>query len=611
MSPAPPYYRKPFDPEDPDQEQQGPPPVPPMRFNPPVPDGNIPNDAAPAMPDSAPPPVRTPSPAAPVGPPVATAKAPSNIPPTFKQRMLGGGPAPTSIMTPGINGAPPPVGGAPGALTLPTPPPVRQPGLLQKLGSAGLGFAAGYTNAAGRSHIDPQTLAAAKEGILHPGQAQKQAEYEQQMERVKAQAGMAKTQADIGKTTAETGHANAQTALTNAQIAEGKDRYMKVGDGIFDKQTGAWKTQPTSKVSQIQLSPDWSKKHAPMLQPDENGEYWIPSGAADTVLKQTSTPEVKTLEEAAARVLSDSTIPADQKQVRLKEIAVAHTLLHPATPVHDFQTDDKGNVTMVIADPSNPAGMQKIPVGKVGKSKTEPPAPIVLSPEAIKQGADLYRTTGQLPALGMGSSGATARGQIMNEAGRSGGNIADNKADYKAQTGSLSGLQKQYDNVMAFERTASSNLDVANELSKQVDRTGSPIINRWILAAKGQIQGDPDTRKFEAAVQTAANEYAKVVTNNGASGSVTDSARREYERILNSADSPQAFDAIVQLMKREMGNRRTGFEDQLKEIHSRGNTQPPAPSTHKIGDVVNIGGKSVKITAVHPDGTFDGDEVRR
>jgi hypothetical protein len=37
---------------------------------------------------------------------------------------------------------------------------------------------------------------------------------------------------------------------------------------------------------------------------------------------------------------------------------------------------------------------------------------------------------------------------------------------------------------------------------------------------------------------------------------------------------------------------------------------PGTSSGHNVGDTVRVGNKNVKITAIHHDGTFDGDEVK-
>ncbi len=58
--------------------------------------------------------------------------------------------------------------------------------------------------------------------------------------------------------------------------------------------------------------------------------------------------------------------------------------------------------------------------------------------------------------------------------------------------------------------------------------------------------------------------------------------------------------AILTALHRESG----------KAAKEAGTEAPTAKSGPKVGDVVNVGGKRVKIKALHGDGTFDGDEVK-
>jgi len=218
---------------------------------------------------------------------------------------------------------------------------------------------------------------------------------------------------------------------------------------------------------------------------------------------------------------------------------------------------------------------------------------VQLTPEAIEQNAKRYNETGVLPTLGMGAAGAPARTQILNKAAEKGGDIATNAQEYKATTATLSNLQKLHDNVLAFERTANLNADLALTASKDVDRTGSPLWNRAALAFKSGVwPGDPKVQAFKVAVQTFANEYAKVMTNNGSSGVVSDSARKEMADLFSMSQNPQQFEAGVRQAQKDMANRRAGLAGQLGEIRGRrgktgsgegsgvegGTTKPPLSS---------------------------------
>lgn len=198
-----------------------------------------------------------------------------------------------------------------------------------------------------------------------------------------------------------------------------------------------------------------------------------------------------------------------------------------------------------------------------------------MSPQTLDMAAQQYNTTGQLPTLGGGGVGALTKYQILNRAAQlasSNGDTANSlslqKASFAAGKDALNSLTTMKGNILAFENTASSNLDQAQKLSNQVDRTGSPVVNRWLLQAKGQYAGDPQTAAFEAAVETAANEYAKVVSSASGGGTTTDSAKAQANALLSSAQSPEQFAAVVAQLKTEMKNRESGLDQQINDTQT-------------------------------------------
>jgi hypothetical protein len=189
--------------------------------------------------------------------------------------------------------------------------------------------------------------------------------------------------------------------------------------------------------------------------------------------------------------------------------------------------------------------------------------------------AQRFGTTGELPGLGLGRAATNARVQIINQWAKDLSNTGTTAADqvtkqaaYKASTSELAKLQSQRGMVMAFAETTGKNLDLVEKLSNEVDRTGSPIVNEWILKGKRSITGNPEVSKFDAAVRTAINEYARVTTT-ATGGSVTsDMARKEVEDMLNVAQTPQQVSEVISLLRREINNRKEGYDMQIDTIKS-------------------------------------------
>ena len=200
----------------------------------------------------------------------------------------------------------------------------------------------------------------------------------------------------------------------------------------------------------------------------------------------------------------------------------------------------------------------------------EEPAP-EFSEAAINNAAARYNIDGTLPPMGMGKGGATARSLILNRAAELAGDTSGTdqrvaQLTTKASASTLLQLKKTKTMIKAFEEMANKNADIALEMSDKVDRTGTPVINRWILAGNNKLAGDVDTATFNTAVNVFANEYAKIMSGSMGNTPVSDSARKEAHEILNTAQTPAQLRANIKLLQREMQNRIKGLDDSEREL---------------------------------------------
>ena len=214
-----------------------------------------------------------------------------------------------------------------------------------------------------------------------------------------------------------------------------------------------------------------------------------------------------------------------------------------------------------------------------------------LTPAGIDMAALNYRKTGQLPPLGMGDR--TTRQKILNRAAEltpadiqrieaGGTDVAANKAGYKADSTSLTNLQKQRDAIGAFENTAQKNIDNFLAVAKKVPDTGIPLLNtpvRWIAGAGGSA----DMAKYNAARQVAVSEIAKIVQNPNLNGQLSDSARKEIEVFNPSNATLGQTIAVMNLLKQDMQNRKTSLDDQLKTTKGRIGGAQTAPAADPLG----------------------------
>ncbi len=218
-------------------------------------------------------------------------------------------------------------------------------------------------------------------------------------------------------------------------------------------------------------------------------------------------------------------------------------------------------------------------VVRANKASESLQAGSMMSPDAIEQNARLYLQTGTMPPLGMRDP--NNRQRILNRAAElsagGGGNIAANKADYKADAGSLSALQKQRDTIGAFEQTAMKNIDIFLDQAGKVVDTGSPLANVVARTVSGKMLGSPDQAAYDAARQVAINEIAKITSNPNLSGQLSDSARHEVEAFNPQSATLKQSVAVMRLLKQDMGNRISSLDEAISGIKSRIAPTPPAP----------------------------------
>jgi hypothetical protein len=205
-----------------------------------------------------------------------------------------------------------------------------------------------------------------------------------------------------------------------------------------------------------------------------------------------------------------------------------------------------------------------------------------LSPEGLDAAALNYAKTGMVPPLGMGDK--NTRKLIINRAAQMmpGLDIASAKADFTANSASLTGLQKQRDAIGAFEQTAMKNIDVFLDAAGKIVDTGSPLANTLVRQASGKLLGSPDQAAYDAARQVAINEIAKITSNPNLSGTLSDSARHEVDAFNPQNATLKQTVAVMRLLKRDMQNRTHALDEQLGTIKGRigkasGTTPAAAP----------------------------------
>ncbi len=207
--------------------------------------------------------------------------------------------------------------------------------------------------------------------------------------------------------------------------------------------------------------------------------------------------------------------------------------------------------------------------------------------------------SGNLPPMGMGNQ--NMRMEFWNQLGKalggdqSGfGELVSTKAQVTGATSALRNQATLYAATKTSVDTLTQQLELAKSYSDKVDRTGSPLINKYLLYAKGQIAGDADTAAFQNIVKTASNEFAKIMSGASASISgVTVSSSADAEKILNTAQTPAQLKEIMSAMEKEANYRLSSYQGTManitNDLKSMGGNQSSNQTVKSNGQTYSVG----------------------
>lgn len=195
-----------------------------------------------------------------------------------------------------------------------------------------------------------------------------------------------------------------------------------------------------------------------------------------------------------------------------------------------------------------------------------------LSSDALTNAAWSDILTGNSGIKGYGKEAVAQRAQIANmkakiakEAGVSPQSLATTSGRNKALQSSLTNIQKQTDVMHKSEMGFQNNLDQALALSDKLDRTGSPVLNKWLLGGKAAL-GDPDVAAFDAAINAASVDYARIMSGQTGAGGTPISTAEEAKALLRKELSNNSLHAVADVLYRDIQGQQQAVESQRKII---------------------------------------------
>jgi hypothetical protein len=217
---------------------------------------------------------------------------------------------------------------------------------------------------------------------------------------------------------------------------------------------------------------------------------------------------------------------------------------------------------------------------------------------ALDTAAERFRQTGDTPK-NLGRQGApivraiAARAAAMDEAASvTPAESAEHMAAGHSAAAALTQAEKQRSMIVSLERTANYSAGIVQDMSNKLWRTGSPFINQPLNLIRQKAFGNTDVSNLNQAIESFANEYARVLGG----GVPAENSKEHARQLLGSQTTKEGIRQQVAILKREMKAKEQAADDTLQELRDRikagqyqtqaappGPTQPPAPATRMIG----------------------------
>lgn len=189
--------------------------------------------------------------------------------------------------------------------------------------------------------------------------------------------------------------------------------------------------------------------------------------------------------------------------------------------------------------------------------------------DAVQGMLNIYKTTGTIPPLGRLAQ--SERDQFYAAVAGGGidmiGTAAMNKAIIAGSTTALRTQTNQYAANITSIGTLDKQLGLVKQYSDKVDRSGSPVFNKYLLYLKGQVAGDADTAAFQNIINTASAEFAKILSGSSASiAGATVSSQEDAKTLLNASMTQGQLESVIDLMKSESNYRLQSQKESIETL---------------------------------------------
>jgi hypothetical protein len=160
-------------------------------------------------------------------------------------------------------------------------------------------------------------------------------------------------------------------------------------------------------------------------------------------------------------------------------------------------------------------------------------------------------------------------------------------ANISSLTSALSKMQQQKAAVDSFSKTALGNFNTVIALSKKIDTTGVPMLEKWIRAGK-KSAGDSDMQAFEFQWNIATAELARALRQPNLTGVLTNEQLEGIEKAIPLASNTASLQKIYDLANADVQRRKMATEAEVtrlnNEIQGAARGEAPKKSYQDMSD---------------------------
>jgi hypothetical protein len=196
-----------------------------------------------------------------------------------------------------------------------------------------------------------------------------------------------------------------------------------------------------------------------------------------------------------------------------------------------------------------------------------------LHDDAVDLAAAQYLKSGSLPPMYRNQAG---REKIMNRAAEmkreQGGDVSDvasDRAQFKADQGSLNFQQKRVDAIEGSMKKIGKDMTTMDSILDKSSFGGPKVVNTPVNQLRRQMS-DPQLAQLDLAAQQVGLEYERMMQSGMMSvAQLHAGASEDAKKLINGDMSPKEIRAKVAIMRREMDNAKSSATDLLGEIKGR------------------------------------------